>query len=69
MALNKQVAASRNLAVSRAEITRAKAQVAQAQALLERAEEDLSNSTITSPIDGLVLSRDEIGRASCRERV
>jgi HlyD family secretion protein len=64
LALNKQSAAVRNLAVSRAEITRAKAQVAQAQAMLERAEEDLRNSTIVSPIDGLVLSRNvEIGNA------
>ena len=54
----------RNLAVSRAEITRAKAQVAQATAMLERAEEDLRNSTIISPIDGLVLSRNvEVGNA------
>ncbi len=64
LALNKQSGAVRNLAVSRAEITRAKAQVAQARAMLERAEEDLRNSTIVSPIDGLVLSRNvEIGNA------
>lgn len=64
MALNKQMGAQRALAVSRADITRARAQVAQARAILERAEEDLRNSTITSPIDGLVLSRDvEIGNA------
>jgi len=64
MALNKQSSATRMLAVSRAEITRAKAQVAQATAALERAEEDLRNSTITSPIDGLVLSRNvEVGNA------
>jgi HlyD family secretion protein len=64
MALNRQSSANRNLAVSRAEITRAKAQVAQAQAMLERADEDLRNSTITSPIDGLVLSRNvEVGNA------
>ncbi len=64
LALNKQSSAARNLAVSRAEITRAKAQVAQAQAMLERAEEDLRNSTIVSPIDGLVLSRNvEVGNA------
>jgi len=64
MALNKTSAAQRALAVSRADITRAKAQVAQARAILERAEEDLRNSTIISPIDGLVLSRDvEIGNA------
>jgi HlyD family secretion protein len=64
MALNKQVSALRNLAVSQAEIAKAKAQVAQASAALERAEEDLRNSTIVSPIDGLVLSRDvEVGNA------
>jgi multidrug efflux pump subunit AcrA (membrane-fusion protein) len=38
--------------------------VAQAQAALERAEEDLRNSTIVSSMDGLVLSRDvEVGDA------
>ncbi|WP_321472104.1 efflux RND transporter periplasmic adaptor subunit [uncultured Paludibaculum sp.] len=64
MALNKQSSAFRTLAVSRAEIARAKAQVAQATAVLERASEDLRNSTITSPIDGLVLSRNvEVGNA------
>lgn len=64
LALNKQSAAIRALAVSRAEITRARAQVAQARAVLERAEEDLRNSTIISPIDGLVLSRNvEVGNA------
>ena len=44
--------------VSRAEIAKAEAQVAQAKASLENAEEDLRNSTIISPITGLVLSRD-----------
>ncbi len=64
LALNKQSSAIRNLAVSRAEITKAKAMVAQAAAALERADEDLRNSTIVSPIDGLVLSRDvEVGNA------
>ena len=64
LALNKQMAAQRSVAVSRAEISRAKAQAAQAQAALERAEEDLRNSTIVSPMDGLVLSRNvEIGDA------
>lgn len=64
LALNRQSAAIRSLAVSRAEITRARAQVAQAKAVLERAEEDLRNSTIVSPIDGLVLSRNvEVGNA------
>jgi HlyD family secretion protein len=64
LALNKQMAALRTVAVSRAEISRAKAQVAQAQAALEQADEDLRNSTIVSPMDGLVLSRNvEIGDA------
>ena len=58
LALNKQVSAQRTLVVSRAEIAKAEAQVAQAKAALENAEEDLRNSTIVSPIDGLVLSRD-----------
>jgi HlyD family secretion protein len=64
LALNKQLSAQRNVAVSRAEIARAKAQVAQMQAALDNAEEDLRNSTIVSPMDGLVLSRDvEVGDA------
>jgi len=64
LAVNRQMTATRNLSVSRAEIARAKAQAAQTQAALDRAAEDLRNSTITSPMDGLVLSRDvEVGDA------
>ncbi|MGA2986341.1 MAG: efflux RND transporter periplasmic adaptor subunit [Terriglobia bacterium] len=64
MGLNKQMSAQRYLAVSRAEIARNKAQVAQMQAALDSADEDLRNSTIVSPMDGLVLSRDvEVGDA------
>jgi HlyD family secretion protein len=64
MALNKQMSAERNVAVSEAEVAQARAQVAVAQAGLERAEEDLRYSTITSPMDGVVLSRDvEVGDA------
>jgi HlyD family secretion protein len=64
VALNKQMAALRNVWVTRAEIARAQAQVAQARAALERAEEDLRNATIFSPMDGLVLSREvEVGDA------
>jgi HlyD family secretion protein len=64
VALNKQLSAQRNVAVSRAEVARAKAQVAQMQAALDSAEEDLGNSTIVSNMDGLVLSRDvEVGDA------
>ena len=58
MALNRQMSGQSNLMVSRAEIAKAEAQVAQAKAALENAQEDLRNSTIVSPIDGLVLSRD-----------
>ncbi len=64
MALNRQMRALRNVAVAKAEITRARAQVAQARAALDRAEQDLRNSTIVSPMDGVVLSRDvEVGDA------
>jgi HlyD family secretion protein len=64
MGLNKQMSAQRNAAMSKAEVAKAKAQVAQAQASLERAEEDLRYSTITSSMDGIVLSRDvEVGDA------
>jgi HlyD family secretion protein len=64
MALNKQLSAQRYVAVSRAEVSRAKAQVAQMQAALDNSEEDLRNSTIVSGMDGLVLSRDvEVGDA------
>jgi len=64
LALNRQLAALRNVAVTRAEIARAAAQVAQARASLERVQEDLRNATIVSPMDGLVLSRDvEVGDA------
>jgi HlyD family secretion protein len=58
MGLNKQVSAQTNLTVSKADIAKADAQVAQARAALENAQEDLKNSTIVSPIHGLVLSRD-----------
>jgi HlyD family secretion protein len=58
MGLNKQVSAQANLTVSKADIAKAEAQVAQARAALENAQEDLKNSTIVSPIEGLVLSRD-----------
>lgn len=57
MAVNKQSAARSNVAVNTAEAARA-------QAALERAETDLRNSTIVSPMNGIVLSRDvEVGDA------
>jgi HlyD family secretion protein len=57
MGLNKQTAAKSQAAVSKAE-------VAKARAALERYETDLRYATITSPMGGLVLSRDvEVGDA------
>lgn len=63
-AANKQATALRNVTVSKAEVTKAQAQVAQTRAVLERAQENLRNATIVSPMDGLVLSRNvEVGDA------
>ena len=57
MAHNTQRAALSNVAVNKAEVARA-------QAMLERAETDLANATITSPMDGIILSRNvEVGDA------
>ncbi|PYQ14214.1 MAG: efflux RND transporter periplasmic adaptor subunit [Acidobacteria bacterium] len=57
LALNKQHAAQSNVSVNQAEVARA-------QATVERADTDLRNSTIVSPMNGLVLSRDvEVGDA------
>jgi HlyD family secretion protein len=62
--LNKQLSARRNVAVSKADISRSQAQVSQARASLDQAKEDPQNSTIVSPINGIVLSRDvEVGDA------
>jgi HlyD family secretion protein len=58
LGLNKQMSAQANLSVSRAEIAKAEGNMAQSKAALDNADEDLRNSTIVSPIDGLVLSRD-----------
>lgn len=61
-ALNRQRAAQSQLVVSRAKVAETDAQVAQARAALERAEEDLRNTTIRAPIAGMVLTRDvEVG--------
>jgi HlyD family secretion protein len=57
MGINKQTAAKSTVSVKKAEVARA-------QAALERAQNDLRNSTIVSPMNGLVLSRDvEVGDA------
>jgi HlyD family secretion protein len=64
LAVNRQAAAQRAVAVSRGDLARTRAEVAQAQAAVERADQDLRNSTIVSPMEGLVLSRDvEVGDA------
>ena len=47
---------------TRLSIERVKTEVAQAQAVADRTEEELQNATIRSPIDGVVLSRSiEVG--------
>jgi len=64
LAVHKQASAQRAVGVAKADMARAKAQVAQARAAMDRAQEDLRNSTIVSPMDGLVLSRNvEVGDA------
>jgi HlyD family secretion protein len=64
MALNKQNVSKAQLQVLQAKIGQAQGQVAQDRANLKQLEEQLSYTTIESPIDGIVLSRDvEIGDA------
>jgi HlyD family secretion protein len=61
-ALNRQAVAKSQLGVGDAKVVQARAAVAQAQAAVDRAAEELTNATIRSPINGIVLSRDvEIG--------
>jgi HlyD family secretion protein len=64
LALNRQMSAQRNVLVSKADVAEAEAQIAQTKAALDNANENLQYATITSPIDGEVLSRDvEVGDA------
>ncbi|MBL8231946.1 MAG: efflux RND transporter periplasmic adaptor subunit [Bryobacterales bacterium] len=64
LGLNRQRSAIANLNVARSAITRAEAMLEQTRAAQSRAEEDLRNATILSPLDGVVLSRDrEVGDA------
>ena len=64
LAVNKQQLGKANEVVYAAKLRQAEAQVSQARALLEQTEEEYRNSTIVSPIDGTVLSRDvEMGDA------
>ena len=64
LAVNKQNVARAQMIVLQAKIAQAQAQVAQDKANLKQSEEQLSYTDISSPIDGIVLSRDvEIGDA------
>ena len=64
MSLNKQNVAKAQLQVLHAKIGQAQAQVAQDHANLKQLEEQLGYTTIVSPIDGIILSRDvEVGDA------
>ena len=64
LGLNRQSSAVRAAQMSNAQVSQSKAQVAQAKAALDNAEENLRYSTITSPMNGVVLSKDvEVGDA------
>jgi HlyD family secretion protein len=64
LAVNKQQLGKANVVSATSKLKQAEAQVAQAQALLDEKEKEYRNSTIVSPIDGMVLSRDvEVGSA------
>lgn len=61
-AVNRQNVARAQIPVSEAKVKQATADVAQAQAAVDRSEEELNYATVRSPIHGMVLSRDvEIG--------
>lgn len=61
---NKQESAAAQVGVDSARLRQAEAQVQQAQAGLDQLNEQLSYTTVTSPMDGVVLSRDvEVGDA------
>src|SRR3954466_8151819 len=64
MAANKQNIAKAQLVSAKAKLAQAKATVAESAAVLDNAKQDLKNTTIVSPLDGIVLSRDvEVGDA------
>jgi len=63
-ALTRRNASRAQIGVDTAKLKQAKAQVMQSQASLKQLEEQLSYTTITAPMDGVILSRDvEIGDA------
>ena len=64
MAVNKRDVARAQLTVNKAKVSQAEADVQKDEASLKQFEEQLSYTTITAPIDGIVLSRDvEVGDA------
>src|SRR5262249_15779708 len=64
MAVNKQHLGKANEIVAEAKLRQAQAQVSQSRAQLAATEEESRNSTVVSPINGTVLSRDvEVGAA------
>lgn len=64
MAVNKRDVARAQLTVNKAKVSQAQAEVEKDQASLSQFQEQLSYTTITAPIDGVVLSRDvEVGDA------
>ena len=64
LATNRQQAAQAQVLVNTAKVAEAKADVKRAEATLLQLREQLSYTTIVSPIDGIVLSRDvEVGDA------
>ncbi|MBN2317840.1 MAG: efflux RND transporter periplasmic adaptor subunit [Acidobacteria bacterium] len=63
-ALNRQRAAAAAIAVTEASIVQREARVSQIQAVVDRISEELKYTSIRSPIEGIVLSRDvETGSA------
>jgi HlyD family secretion protein len=63
-ALTRRDSAKAQIGVDTAKLKQARAQVMQSQASLKQLEEQLSYTTITAPMDGVILSRDvEIGDA------
>jgi len=64
LAVNTRAQALAQIKVDQAKLKEAQAQVAQSRASLRQLEEEYSYTTITSPMDGVVLSRDvEVGNA------
>ncbi len=63
-AVNKRDTARASIAVDQAKLKQAEAQVAQSKATLNQLDEQLSYTTLVSPMDGEILSRDvELGDA------